>query len=147
MDQALNRACASLSRTVLAAALLAAAASWPARAGDLPDPMRPTPGGVAAGPSRPAADAAPASGPAPDEELRLLSIRQPAGGRASALIGERWVAAGDRIEGWRVLAVDPDEVRLQREGERVVLRLWPKTLSPRPEAAAASAAQRTRSAR
>jgi hypothetical protein len=137
-----RRACAAL----LAACTLGTAGAAPGA--DLPDPMSPTPGGRAAG-TVPAAgtDTAAAPPPAAQDGPRLLSIRQPAGGRASALIGDRWVAAGDRIDGWRVSAVEADEVRLQRDGERLALRLWPRSLSPSKEPAAATATQRTRNVR
>lgn len=144
----------------------------PAVAVALPDPMRPTPGAGAATAAR-AAGSVPAAGggipggmpPAGDpasasatssaagDGLRLTSIRRPASGTAQALIGDQWVKAGDRIAGWRVLAVEAEEVRLERGAERLALRLWPKSLSPQPETETAAAAppaaaeRRTRSSR
>lgn len=110
------------------------------------------PGEVSASTPSSAVAGAPAA-PSPADGLRLSSIRHPAAGAAQALIGDQWVRAGDRIAGWRVLAVDAEEVRLERGSERLALRLWPKSLSPQPETATAAAApaaapeRRTRSSR
>jgi hypothetical protein len=133
----------------LACALSLGGVSALAMAAGLPDPMRPTPGAGGRGftpteTEAPAESEQPSAAVAarPGDGLRLVSIWQPQGGAARALIGTEWVGAGDRIDGWRVLGVDGEEVRLERGAEKLALRLWPKSLTPQPEPAAAAATAR-----
>ncbi len=96
-----------------------------------PDPMRPTPVlGVraqAAG-DQPLAGSA-TSGVAPPDG-RLRSVLQLRGQVRRALIGERWVQAGERIADWQVVRIDEDAVQLRRGQAMTTLRLWP--LAPVP---------------
>ena len=148
-----------------ACALVLACAAALAGAGPavaLPDPMRPTPG---TGASRSGANVEPASteaaaavaasaesAPAPSRDgMRLVTIRRMEGGAPRALIGEQWVGAGDRIDGWRVTGIDGEEVRLEKGAEKLALRLWPQLhpvkTEPTEAAPAVRAAPRTRAAR
>lgn len=161
MDPAVTarRAAGAAQARRWAAAGLACAVSFGgvsvfAMAAGLPDPMRPTPGAggrnftptepeaAAEGTEAGAGASTAAAAARPGDGLRLVSIWQPQGGAARALIGTEWVGAGDRIDGWRVLGVDGEEVRLERGAEKLALRLWPKSLTPQPEPAAAAAPAR-----
>ena len=93
------------------------------------DPMRPLAG--AARPAAPApnlataataTDAAPAPAPAAPE---LVAIRQDSNGRRQALIGERWLAVGDRLGTASVAAIGSSAVDLVSAGRRETLRLLP----------------------
>jgi hypothetical protein len=137
-----------------------AALGGAAPAAALQDPMRPTPGSGAArsGASAEPAAAEPAavSGaesatPPSRDGMRLVTIRRLEGSAHRALIGEQWVGAGDRIDGWRVTGIDGEEVRLEKGAEKLALRLWPQLhpvkTEPADAAAAAKAAPRTRAPR
>lgn len=78
------------------------------------DPMRPLavpgkqpPAGVAT-----TAPAAPRSSDATKPTGRLIAIRQDSRGQRQALIGERWVAVGDRVDDHVVAAIGANQVDL-----------------------------------
>lgn len=90
------------------------------------DPMRPlaVPGKAGASapatepPARRQADSARPPG-------RLVAIRQDSRGQRQALIGERWVAVGDKLDGTTVAAIGPNQVDLKSGKSRSTLHLLP----------------------
>ena len=85
------------------------------------DPMRPLAASMpaSAGASSPLAAAVPrAAGPAVPTIGRLIAIRQDSSGKRQALIGERWVAVGDKLESaprTLVSAIDANSVTLHAD--------------------------------
>lgn len=115
------------------AGLVLVLAPGPAR----PDPMRPlasaTPPSAAS-----AARAAPAAAPPALRLPALVAIREDSDGRRRALLGERWLGIGDRVEGLTVATIAPHHVELVHGKARQVLRLL-TPLQPPSEPAAATA--------
>ena len=61
--------------------------------------------------------------PAPKQEpLRLHSILF-SSLRRRAIINDRLLAVGDRIDGAKLVAIERDRVRLSRQGRKIVLKL------------------------
>lgn len=122
----------------LCLALAALATALPARPAPA-DPMRP----LARSTAEPARGAAPAREPeARRPAERLVAIRHDSRGRLQALIGERWVEAGDTLEQSRVQAVGPNHVELiARDKSRHTLHLLPP-LQASPDPGASGAAGR-----
>lgn len=99
------------------------------------DPMRPLSAGgpPTAGPDRmavprtaPPTSLPPSAVPDPEGETTLLrATRRGHDGRWQALLGDRWVSAGDRLGDARVAAVDADRVRVERAGASRTLHLLP----------------------
>jgi hypothetical protein len=79
----------------------------------LDDPMRP-PGGAAVGSGKAAAGA-----------TFVLSSTLIARERRSAVINGRNLGIGDRINGARVVEIQPSQVRLQLQGRQITLSLLP----------------------
>lgn len=74
-------------------------------------------------PTRPP-DLRPARAPASKADSRLrLSSTLVSGERRTAIINGRIVAVGDRIQGARLLSIEPGRVRLRRQGREITLRL------------------------
>jgi hypothetical protein len=107
------------------------------------DPMRPLipPPNVA---SAPAATVPAAGSPAdklakanaadaPHELDRLVAIRQDSGQRWQALMGERWVQVGDRLDPYTVSAIDANTVQLADGRQRRTLHLLPPLWRPGPK--------------
>lgn len=87
------------------------------------DPMRPL-----QAPSRAASAAAvgaPAAAPAARPLPPLVAIRTDSQGRRQALLGERWVGEGDRLDQATVVAVDALGVRVRQGKADTVLHLLP----------------------
>jgi len=112
----------------------------------LSDPTRPPPGlakadragasGAAAAPE--AASAASTPPPPPREPVLVLQLVRidPASGRGVALINDQLLEPGARIEGWTLLALNPNEAVLQGPRGRVRLSLTGEQLSePNPKSA------------
>ena len=107
------------------------------------DPMRPlippaTTGGAAAAAapvfgSPPDRQARAREGDAPREPDRLVAIRQDSGQRWQALMGERWVQVGDRVDRYTVGAIDSNSVRLADGPQRRTLHLLPPLWRPGPD--------------
>lgn len=87
------------------------------------DPMRPlqAPSRAASAATVGAAAAATAARPLPP----LVAIRTDSQGRRQALLGERWVAEGDRLDQATVVAVDALGVRVRQGKADTVLHLLP----------------------
>jgi hypothetical protein len=111
------------------------------------DPMRPLlpPANVASAASARVATAPVAGGPAertdrareadaPRELDRLVAIRQDSGLRWQALLGERWVRVGDRLDNYTVGAIDANTVQLADGRQRRTLHLLPPLWRPGPKA-------------
>ncbi len=106
------------------------------------DPMRPLipPANAASVPASPAVVAG--SPPerrakaresdAPRELDRLVAIRQDSGQRWQALMGERWVQVGDRLDPYTVSAIDANSVQLAEGRQRRTLHLLPPLWRPGP---------------
>lgn len=109
--------------TSLCALALLAAACPPARAQALLDPTRP-PAGIERG----AADPVAAGDGAPRLQSVLIAPR--AGGRHVAVIDGETVRLGETFKGARVARMTQDQVVLERNGERQVLRLLPDAPIP-----------------
>ncbi len=56
---------------------------------------------------------------------RLVAIRQDSRGQRQALIGERWVAVGDKLDDTTVAAIGPNQVDLKSGKNRSTLHLLP----------------------
>ncbi len=120
----------ALARLALAGATMVSA--WPV-AGDPMRPLTPSSPGFAStlvdrpgGPVPPAGRQAdpPISDAAPSVALR--GTRRGHDGRWQALVGDRWVAAGDRLGEARVTAVDADRLQLAVAGTVRTLHLLPQ---------------------
>ena len=115
------------------------------------DPMRPLAASMpaSAGASSPLAAAVPrAAGPAVPTIGRLIAIRQDSRGTRQALIGERWVAVGDKLEGaprTLVSAIDANTVTLHSDNGKnrasmpTQLHLLPPLQASMPELPAPTA--------
>jgi hypothetical protein len=112
----------------------------------LSDPTRPPPGlakadragasGAAAAPE--AASAASAPPPPPREPVLVLQLVRidPASGRGVALINDQLLEPGARIEGWTLLALNPNEAVLQGPRGRLRLSLTgPQVIERNPKSA------------
>ncbi|MGM0517657.1 MAG: hypothetical protein ACQER6_08655 [Pseudomonadota bacterium] len=96
-------------RVIVGLALLGAVLSTAGRADAVEDPFRPPQGPVE--PVSAELDERP-------EGLEVsMILRGP--GRSAAVIGERTLGVGDRIEGFAVVAIDRGRVILERDGERI----------------------------
>jgi hypothetical protein len=90
------------------------------------DPMRPLAVPGKPGASSPTAEPLaprPAGNARPPD--RLVAIRQDSRGQRQALIGERWVAVGDKLDGTTVAAIGPNQVDLKSGKSRSTLHLLP----------------------
>ena len=110
-------------------------------AASLADPMRPLPTAASASAAaasntitttpRLAVPSAPVLG-------RLVAIRQDSQGRRQALIGERWVSVGDRLEGQAVVSsIDANAVVVHNGKSRTELFLLPPLIASSKGAAPA----------
>lgn len=90
------------------------------------DPMRPllVPGKAPAAASAPLAMPSPTPA-APRPLGRLIAIRQDSQGRLQALIGDRWVGAGEVLDHATVAAITPNQVDLKIGKTRSTLHLLP----------------------
>lgn len=94
------------------------------------DPMRPLvppPAASGGGPGAPVAatgTAAPAAWPA------LTAVRQDPQGRWQALLADRWVGVGERVDGATVTAIAGTRIDLTRGGRHASLHLVPPLLPP-----------------
>jgi hypothetical protein len=70
---------------------------------------------------------------APRELDRLVAIRQDSGQRWQALLGERWVQVGDRLDNYTVGAIDANSVLLADGRQRRTLHLLPPLWRPGPK--------------
>jgi hypothetical protein len=70
---------------------------------------------------------------APRELDRLVAIRQDSGQRWQALMGERWVRVGDRLDPYTVSAIDANSVQLADGRHRRTLHLLPPLSRPGPQ--------------
>jgi hypothetical protein len=116
------------------------------------DPMRPLvpPAAAAAASSAAAPAAAPGAGAAAAPP-RLVAIREDSQGRREALLGERWLAEGDRIDAKTTLArIHGTAVELAlADRRRQTLHLLPPlvaSVEPKSTLAAAAAPPLTRAA-
>lgn len=91
---------------------------------ELADPLRP-PGARASSPSRTA------SGQATAPEWVLQSTLTDAS-RRSAVINQRSVQVGDRVDGAQVLAIEPGRVELASPSRRFTITLWNETPVKQP---------------
>jgi hypothetical protein len=66
----------------------------------------------------------------PRELDRLVAIRQDSGQRWQALMGERWVQVGDRLDPYTVSAIDANTVQLADGRQRRTLHLLPPLSRP-----------------
>lgn len=98
----------------------------------LADPMRPL-----VMPSRAASAAAvsaPRAAAAPQPLPPLVAIRTDSDGRRQALLGERWLSEGDRIDQATVVAIAPLRVQLRQGRTETTLHLLPPLQAvPEPE--------------
>jgi hypothetical protein len=107
------------------------------------DPMRPLPTAAAATPGATAPNlaAVPVAGQPALASDRLVAIRRNSDGRLQALIGEQWVAVGERVGGragnatLRALSETGATLALGRQ--QLVLQLLPQLVLSRDEAPAA----------
>lgn len=105
--------------TLLSSLLLVAPAA-------LADPMRPLTLPARPGASSPAAELPPPRAPGVARALeRLVAIRQDSHGQRQALIGERWVGVGDKLDEHTVAAIGPNQVDLKSGKARATLHLLP----------------------
>jgi hypothetical protein len=100
------------------------------------DPMRPTPGAAAPLSTTPSAEARAVEPALAGLRWRLVSIRSEPDQAPAALLGEQWVRAGETVDGWRIVTIEAESVRIARGAEHRTLRLW-------PAAAAAGITRRT----
>jgi hypothetical protein len=118
--------CLQLSAACIAVgAAVGGALPSPAAAADLRDPMRP-PAAMRA--SLPGADLGlPLADrkPAPRELDRLVAIRNDDGRGWQALLGERWLGVGDRIDRYTVSDIAANTVQLAEGRNRRTLTLLP----------------------
>ena len=93
----------------------------------LADPMRPLALPARPGASAPAAEPPPLTrAPSAARALeRLVAIRQDSRGQRQALIGERWVGVGDKLDEHTVAAIGPNQVDLKSGKARATLHLLP----------------------
>ena len=99
------------------------------------DPMRPLPGGAAATEAHAGGDAMnPALATAPAPATGLLGTRRDSSGRWEALVGERWIGAGERLGDARVREVAADRIVLLRgsalESVYLIPPLTPQASAP-----------------
>lgn len=92
----------------------------------LADPMRPLALPARPGASAPAAEPPALRAPGAQRALeRLVAIRQDSRGQRQALIGERWVSVGDKLDEHTVAAIGPNQVDLKSGKARATLHLLP----------------------
>jgi hypothetical protein len=63
---------------------------------------------------------------------RLIAIRQDSSSRWQALVGERWLRVGDKLDGYTVAAIDANAVQLSEGRQRKTLHLLPPLWRPGP---------------
>jgi hypothetical protein len=106
------------------------------------DPMRPLSPPPASSANAPKPVVAQADGSEPrtqgrDTEAfkpgeRLIAIRQDSSSRWQALVGERWLRVGDKLDGYTVAAIDANAVQLSEGRQRKTLHLLPPLWRPGP---------------